>query len=169
MKLSTKWKNWITVIDPKNCKPCEDKHGKIYEISEKVLPSPPLHPHCRCTIQRLKSLFAGEATDKGIDGADWHLKYKGKLPEYYLTRDDASSLGWNPNKNTLDNIASNRMIFGGQYFNKTGHLPEKKGRIWYEADINYISGKRNSERIVFSNDGLIFVTYNHYKTFAEIR
>lgn len=61
------------------------------------------------------------------------------------------------------------MIFGGQYFNKNGHLPTKKNRIWYEADINYISGKRNSERILFSNDGLIFVTYDHYKTFVEVR
>ena len=93
MKLSTKWKNWIAVIDPKICIDCKDKHGKIYEISEKVSPSLPLHLHCRCTIKRLKSLFVGEATEKGIDGADWYLKYKGKLPEYYLSRNDASKLG----------------------------------------------------------------------------
>ena len=37
-----------------------------------------------------------------------------------------------------------------------------------EADINYKRGKRNSERIVFSNDGLVFVTYDHYETFYEI-
>ena len=169
MKLSKKWKNWIAIIDPKICIDCKEKHGKVYEISEKVKHSPPLHPHCRCTIQRLKSLFAGEATEKGLDGADWHLKYNGKLPEYYLSRNNASKLGWNPNKNTLDDVATNHMLFGGQYFNKNGHLPTKEDRIWYEADINYISGKRNSERILFSNDGLIFVTYDHYKTFVEVR
>ena len=43
-----------------------------------------------------------------------------------------------------------------------------KWKMWYEADINYTTGKRNSEKIVYSNDGLIFVTYNHYKTFIEI-
>ena len=54
------------------------------------------------------------------------------------------------------------------FYNDKGKLPEKNGRIWYEADINYLKGKRNSERIVYSNDGLIFVSYDHYKTFIEI-
>jgi len=48
------------------------------------------------------------------------------------------------------------------------HLPEKPGRIWYEADINYSGGYRNSERILYSNDGLIFITLDHYRTFIEI-
>ena len=65
---------------------------KIYEISEQVIPSPPMHPHCRCIIQRLKSIFAGEATDMKIDGADWYLKYKGKLPKYYIFIEDAYKL-----------------------------------------------------------------------------
>jgi hypothetical protein len=42
-------------------------------------------------------------------------------------------------------------------------------RIWYEADINYTSGYRGTERILYSNDGLIFVTYDHYQTFYEIQ
>lgn len=49
-----------------------------------------------------------------------------------------------------------------------GRLPIALGRIWYEADINYKSGFRGSERILFSNDGLILVTYDHYRTFIEI-
>ena len=40
--------------------------------------------------------------------------------------------------------------------------------IWYEADINYSDGYRALHRILYSNDGLIFVTYDHYKTFVEI-
>ncbi len=61
-----------------------------------------------------------------------------------------------------------QMIIGGIYENMDGHLPTADGRIWYEADINYLIGYRGSDRIVFSNDGLIFVTYDHYKTFVEI-
>lgn len=49
-----------------------------------------------------------------------------------------------------------------------GHLPSAPGRIWYEADINYYEGYRGNDRILFSNDGLIFVTYDHYKTFLSI-
>ena len=60
-------------------------------------------------------------------------------------------------------------FFGGIYQNDDKYLPDKYGRIWYEADINYKSGKRNSQRIVWSNDGLIFVTYDHYQTFYEIK
>ncbi len=168
MKLSSKWKNWVAIIDDKICEPCKNKHGQIYEISEKVSPSK-LHPRCRCTIQRLKSLFAGEATDKAINGADWHLKYNGKLPEYYISKTNAKKLGWNKNHKKLSDIAPGFMMYGGVYQNVDGHLPEKPNRIWYEADIDYSTGRRNSKRIVFSNDRLIFVTYNHYRTFIEIR
>ena len=41
--------------------------------------------------------------------------------------------------------------------------------LWYEADINYTSGYRGTERILYSNDGLVFVTYDHYQTFYEIQ
>lgn len=60
------------------------------------------------------------------------------------------------------------MLSGGIYQNDDGHLPDVPGRIWFEADLNYYEGRRNGHRILFSNDGLIFVTYNHYRTFYEI-
>ena len=60
------------------------------------------------------------------------------------------------------------MIMCGVYHNKNNHLPDMPGRIWYEADINYYEGRRNSHRVLWSNDGLIFVTYDHYETFYEI-
>ena len=44
----------------------------------------------------------------------------------------------------------------------------KWASISYEADINYEFGYRGTQRILFSNDGLIFVTYDHYDTFVEI-
>ena len=112
-------------------------------------------------------MAAGTATNKGIQGADWFLKYRRTLPEYYITKAEAKRLGWKVN-GPVDKIAPGKMIFGGIYKNKNGHLLSANGRIWYEADINYQSGKRNSERILFSNDGLIFVTYDHYYTFIEI-
>lgn len=60
------------------------------------------------------------------------------------------------------------MITRGVYQNENKHLPDKPDRIWYEADINYYEGKRNKHRLLWSNDGLIFVTYDHYETFYEI-
>lgn len=69
----------------------------------------------------------------------------------------------------LSDVAPGYMMYGEVYRNDDGHLPEKQNRIWYEADIDYTSGRRNKRRILFSNDGLMFVTYDHYETFIEVR
>lgn len=89
MRYSDKWKNWIALIDAKTCPECKIRNGKIYDISEIVSPSPPLHPRCRCRILKMKSMFAGEATNNGVNGADWYIKYMGRLPEYYITKKEA--------------------------------------------------------------------------------
>ena len=160
---------WRTILDLKTCYDCREKHEKIYEIKEKVIPPPPLHRFCRCQIVKLRAILAGNATKSGVMGADWWIKYYGKLPDYYISREEAKSLGWKPKKANLGQSAPGKMLFGGVYKNKNGHLPSAHRRIWYEADINYKSGKRNKSRILFSNDGLIFVTYDHYATFYEIK
>ena len=69
----------------------------------------------------------------------------------------------------LHKVTDKGVIGGDIYKNKDGKLPSSNGRIWYEADINYTGGMRNSSRIIYSNDGLVFVTYDHYFTFNEIR
>lgn len=72
-------------------------------------------------------------------------------------------------KTSVSKFAPQKMItFESEYKNSDKHLPNVPGRVWHEADINYKQGKRNGHRIVWSNDGLIFVTYDHYKTFYEI-
>ena len=61
-----------------------------------------------------------------------------------------------------------KMLGGDVYGNDDFKLPSAPGRVWYEADVNYRGGKRNRQRIVYSNDGLMFATYDHYQTFHEI-
>lgn len=63
-------------------------------------------------------------------------------------------------------LGTEKMIGGDLYKNIDGKLPEKDK--WHEADLDYTKGKRNAKRILRSNDGLIFVSYDHYKTFYEI-
>ena len=77
-------------------------------------------------------------------------------------------LGWKAHLGNLRNIIEDAVIFGGEYKNRSGLLTSKQGRIWYEADINYIGGFRNESRLLFLNDGLLFVSYDHYRTFYEI-
>lgn len=168
-KISTskKYKHWVSIIDLVRCEPCEDNHGKIWFISENPNPKPPAHVSCRCKIKSMQSIAAGTATINGIAGADWTLKYSNSLPNYYIAKDEIIAQGWKKGK-WPSNFMPNKMITSGIYNNDDGHLPQSAGRVWYEADINYKSGKRNGQRILWSNDGLIFVTYDHYKTFYEI-
>ena len=165
---SSKWKMWKAILDLRTCLICRKNHGKIYEIDEFVSPFPPVHTNCRCEIKPLEALFAGTATNEGINGADWYLKVYGELPDYYITKEEAENWGYRSYLGNLANVATNKMIFKGIYQNRNGHLPTAPNRIWYEADINYEFGFRGTERILFSNDGLIFVTYDHYYTFIEI-
>lgn len=165
---SVNYKSWRAVIDDlKTCKECRERHGKVYEIHEVVIPEPPLHEHCRCKIEIMESIFAGGATKNGEAGADFWLKHFNKLPDYYVTEDEARANGWKRGKSPAKFVPG-KMITRGIYGNSDGHLPQAEGRIWYEADINYYEGKRNMHRILWSSDGLIFVTYDHYATFYEI-
>ncbi|MBR3928950.1 MAG: hypothetical protein IKJ65_08125 [Clostridia bacterium] len=88
-----------------------------------------------------------------------------ELPPNYLTKDEAYDLGWNSSKGNLWDVAFGLSIGGDRFSNREGILPDAYDRLWYEADVNYEGGYRGSERIVFSNDGLIYVTFDHYETF----
>ena len=165
---SKNYKAWFSVVDIWRCISCKERHGQIYEIHDIPNPSPPLHEKCRCYIQPLDAKRAGTATINGINGADWWLVHFSVLPQYYLTEAQAESIGWVRHLGNLHRVAPEKMLTKGIYRNHNGHLPTVPGRIWYEADINYTRGWRGNDRIVWSNDGLIFVTYDHYRTFVEI-
>ena len=115
----------------------------------------------------MDAIAPGDATRDGENGADYYLRFYGTLPDYYISRSDLIALGWKSSKPPAK-YAPGKMLFGGVYSNKEQKLPSAPGRVWYEADINYYSGKRNGHRIVFSNDGLVFVTYDHGFTFYEV-
>ena len=96
-----------------------------------------------------------------------YLKEHGELPEYYITKSEAKSLGWVPSKGNLCEVAPGRAIGGDIWTNRQKSLPPKFGRRYFEADLNYHCGNRNADRVVFSNDGLVFVTFDHYRSFEE--
>ena len=98
-----------------------------------------------------------------------YLKENGELPDYYITKKEAQKKGWVAKEGNLCEVLPGRAISGDIFTNREKTLPVKNGRIWYEADINYDCGRRNAQRIVYSNDGLIFVTHDHYKNFEEVK
>jgi len=110
---------------------------------------------------------SGYATRDGTAGADYWLKMYGQLPSNYINKTVLLDAGWYRGQAPSDYI-SGKMATMGIDQNRDGHLPSAPGRTWYEADINYYIGKRNSQRVLWSNDGLVFVSYDHYRTFVEI-
>ena len=99
---STRWRNWIAELDLRTCLRCRNLHGKIFDADEMIYEEPPLHDRCRCRIEQLVAVFPGYATRNGLEGADYWLKYFGKLPEYYLTKQEAKINGWRPAIGNLD-------------------------------------------------------------------
>lgn len=91
-----------------------------------------------------------------------------ELPANFITKREASDLGWESKDGNLWEVTDNKSLGGDKFGNREGLLPKVDGRIYYECDINYEGGFRGSERIVYSNDGLIYYTDDHYKSFKLI-
>lgn len=88
----------------------------------------------------------------------------GELPKNFITKKEAQKLGWEGG--SLEPYAPGCCIGGSYFGNYEGSLPTAPGREYTECDIDTLGKKsRGAKRIVFSNDGLIYYTGDHYKTF----
>ena len=88
----------------------------------------------------------------------------GCLPKNFITKDEARTLGWE--SGGLDEYAYGCCIGGDRFGNYEGLLPDAEGRTWTECDIDTMhASKRGAKRIVFSSDGLIYYTDDHYESF----
>jgi guanyl-specific ribonuclease Sa len=94
-----------------------------------------------------------------------YVKQNHKLPDYYITKNEAKKLGWNPAKGNLCDILPGKAIGGDKFGNREGNLPN--GEKYFEADVNYTCGNRNSDRIIFTKNGDVYLTKNHYKSFEK--
>ena len=94
-----------------------------------------------------------------------YLNTYGHLPDNFITKKQAQELGWDSSKGNLSQVAPGKSIGGDRFGNYEGILPQASGRTYYECDINSTGSYRGAERIVFSNDGLIYYTADHYQTF----
>nr|MBR4280230.1 ribonuclease [Clostridia bacterium] len=99
--------------------------------------------------------------------ADYIFEH-GKLPDNFITKKEAQKLGWDSSRNYVGDVAPGKSIGGDRFGNYEGRLPSKKGRTWYEADCYYQGKKRNAHRILYSSDGLVYYTDDHYETFTQM-
>ena len=88
----------------------------------------------------------------------------GRLPGNFISKKEAQALGWSGG--SLEPYAPGKCIGGSRFGNYEGLLPEKEGRTYTECDIDTLGAEsRGAKRIVFSNDGLIYYTGDHYESF----
>lgn len=90
----------------------------------------------------------------------------GDLPDNFITKKEAEQLGWDSKKGNLWDVAEGMSIGGDHFGNYEGLLPEEDS--YTECDVNYNGGYRGSERIIFSDDGDIYYTSDHYKSFEQL-
>ena len=118
------------------------------------------HPQGSDTIQQLDE--NGSYDSKEEVALFIHLY--GRLPDNYITKNQAEKLGWSGG--SLEKYAPGKCIGGSRFYNNEKKLPEKNGRKYYECDIDTLGKKsRGSKRIIYSDDGLIYYTPDHYETF----
>lgn len=94
-----------------------------------------------------------------------YVKEHHQLPDYYLTKSEARNQGWVASEGNLCDVLPGKAIGGDKFSNREGQLP--KGEKYFEADINYNCGNRGADRIVFTKDGEVWLTHNHYKSFEK--
>ena len=120
--------------------------------------------------KKAKATAAPTATPAGpiIDPqeiADYLFEH-GTLPDNFITKKEAQDLGWEGGD--LSRYAPGKSIGGDRFGNYEGLLPQVKGRKYYEADCWYTGGRRNEHRVIYSSDGHVWYTDDHYQTFTEL-
>lgn len=93
-----------------------------------------------------------------------YIHLYGRLPDNFITKGEAREMGWS--SGGLEDYAPGMCIGGDRFGNYEGLLPDAEGRTWTECDIDTLGAEqRGAKRIVFSNDGLIYYTPDHYDSF----
>ena len=136
--------------------------GELYEFLEIE------HDEPETTGESEETVSSVEVSEDGwyysVDDVAAYIHKYGHLPSNYITKTEAQKLGWDGGN--LKPYAEGKCIGGGYFGNYEGRLPEKKGRTYTECDIDTLGkNSRGAKRLVFSNDGLIYYTDDHYETF----
>ena len=110
----------------------------------------------------------GEYTSK--DEVALYIHLYGTVPPNYISKTKARKAGWVAEEGNLWEVLPGMSIGGGGWNNDDGELPvaEDRNRKYFECDIDYEGGYRNAKRLVYSDDGLVFYTNDHYETFQEL-
>ena len=132
--------------------------------TEKPTPEPTEEPTAEPTEEPTEEVLDRDGTYTSKEDVALYLYLYGELPKNFITKGEAEKLGWEGG--SVEKYAPGKSIGGDKFGNREGLLPKKNGRQYYECDIDTLGkNSRGAKRIVFSNDGLIYYTDDHYETF----
>ncbi len=141
---------------PEHNEPDTDPSSEAANPAEEFDPSSPENPAEEPLSEN------GSYTSK--EDVSLFLHQYGRLPDNFITKSEARDLGWSGG--SLEPYAPGMCIGGDRFGNREGLLPQAKGRSYTECDIDTLGAdSRGAKRIVFSNDGLIYYTGDHYESF----
>ncbi len=108
-----------------------------------------------------------DGTYTSMEDVALYIHTYGCLPGNFISKNEARDLGWEGGG--LEKYAPGMCIGGDLFGNYEGFLPDAPGRTWTECDIDTLGkSSRGAKRIVFSNDGLIYYTDDHYESFTQL-
>ena len=166
--ISTECKKWEAEKDSRTCPKCRLLDGKVVSCSFLPLLSfslrPPLHPLCRCSLIKVPLVFAGIAVYGKTAEASWDVSYHGTLPRQCIAKPVEKILESIPWQKNIPSIAIGRSIKGDKFAKLIQKPPTKSARVWHEADLQYNDSEGRPERLLYSNDGLFFATYDRNQT-----
>lgn len=139
------------------------------EVAEEAVPETEAPQQSEAAIPEQEEAAAavtedGEYTSK--EEVALYLHLFNHLPSNFIKKQEAQDLGWVSNQGNLHKVAPGKSIGGDRFGNYENLLPTKKGRKYFECDIDFDGTYRNAKRIIFSNDGLIYYTDDHYESFT---
>lgn len=131
--------------------------------SEPVVPEQPQSQVVQQAVEAPAAIDEDGSYTSKEDVAEYIAVY-GRLPDNFITKNEARELGWEGGG--LEDFAPGKCIGGDKFGNYEGLLPKESGRKYTECDIDTLGAdSRGAKRIVFSNDGLIYYTEDHYESF----
>lgn len=132
------------------------------EETEEAAPDPEEEP--QAAVQETETDLDEDGSYTSKEDVALYIHLYGHLPDNFITKRTARAAGWSGG--SLDPYFPGCSIGGDWFGNYEGLLPDKDGRTWFECDIDTMGAKkRGAKRIIFSNDGLIYYTGDHYETY----
>lgn len=145
--------------------PSAPAHSDAQEPSAAPEAPPPAPSQARSESPEASPNLSEDGWYNSKEEVALYIHLYGHLPGNYLTKREAEALGWSGG--SVERYAGEgRAIGGGRFGNYEGLLPEKQGRTYTECDIGTVgTSSRGAKRVVFSNDGLVYYTGDHYESF----